>query len=53
MQPECVLDVCGKQRQKGAQMEQKQRNDQINKQTNNMQLLDAAIMWNSFHHKCL
>lgn len=30
--PECVLDVCGKWRQKGAQMEERQKNDEINKQ---------------------
>lgn len=32
IRPEGVLDVCGKQTQKGAQMEQRKRNHQINKQ---------------------
>lgn len=32
IRPECVLDVCGKWRQKGAQMEERQKNDEINKQ---------------------
>ncbi len=50
---ECVLDVCGKRRQKGAQMEERQRNDQINKQIHSTQLLRADIIWNTFSIKCL
>lgn len=48
--PECVLDVCGKPRQKGAQMEQRKRTDQTNKQ---MQLLKADIMMNPIYNQCL
>lgn len=45
IQPECVLDVCGKRRQKGAQMEERQRNDQINKQINYSML---TLCWMHF-----
>ena len=51
MQPECELDERGKQRQKGAQMEKRQRNKRmtkINKQIINMQLFKAATVLNSF-----
>lgn len=52
MEPECVLDACGKRRQKDAQMEERKKN-QINKLIRGAQLFNADMMLNTLCNKCL